>query len=505
MILLTKQTPTTNKMIKIKFIYTITLVLFIQLCFSQNKSPELKGIENDITLLIKQYNAVGLSVAIVKDDKIVYSQGFGYRDLEHKLPVTTNTVFPIGSTTKAFTGSLLGILESQNQVSLKEKPALYLPYFQFYNDKMNNMITLEDLLCHKSGIGNQGTSEIFFPSNNKLKVVQRLKYLKPESEIKNSFEYSNMGYTLAGTIVEQITEKSWETNIQEKIFEPLAMTNSYTTIQKMKKSTNYSLPYGIYKDTTEKVKFEEFHSVSPAGAIKSTVNDMSNWMLTWLNDGVFNEIKVIPSNYINQATRLQNIKGGNYDKDAFLFGDGFGWRLRSSYGHYRIDHGGNTFGFSSALIMFPLEKIGVVVLTNQDNSLLPHIIADNITRRLFKIEPELEYPVNVTEIFKPSTYKSLNKDKMPTHSLNSYCGTYKAKGFGKIEIVHEENKLHAVLPTYKFQLEHLNYDSFFLKATNEFKDIFNPEFTIQFITNTEGNISQLKMYSQKEPIEFNKV
>lgn len=487
-----------------KFTYTLLFALLVQVCFSQENISELKGIENDINLLIKRYNAVGLSVAVVKDNEIIYSQGFGYRDLEYKLPVTTNTVFHIGSITKAFTGSLLGILESQNQVSLKDKPAQYVPDFQFYNDKMNNLITIEDLLSHKSGIGNQGTSEVFFSSKDKLKVVQRLKYLKPEGEIKNSFEYSNMGYTLAGTIVEQITEKSWETNIQEKIFEPLGMTNSYTTIQKMKKSINYSLPYGIYKGTTEKVKFDEFNSVSPAGAIKSTVNDMSNWMLTWLNDGVFNDNKVIPLNYINQAIRLQNVKGGNYEKDAFLFGDGFGWRLRSSYGHYRIDHGGNTFGFSSALIMFPLEKIGVVVLTNQDNSLLPHMIADNITRRLFNVDPKPEYPVVITEIFKPSTYKPLNKDKMPTHSLNSFCGIYEAKGFGKIEIVNEEKKLYAVLPTYKFQLEHLNYDSFFLKPTNEFKDVFNPQYTIQFITTTEGNISQLKMYSQKEPIEFNK-
>lgn len=488
-----------------KFTYPLVFALFVQICFSQENIPKLKGIENDITHLIEQYNAVGLSVAIVKDDKIIYSQGFGYRDLENQLPVTTNTVFPIGSVTKAFTGSLLGILESNNQVSLKGKPALYIPDFQFYNDKMNNLITIEDLLSHKSGIGNQGTSEVFFPDKDKLKVVQRLKHLRPEGEIKNSFEYSNMGYTLAGTIVEQITGKSWETNIQEKIFEPLAMTNSFTSLQKMQQSTNYALPYGIYKGTIEKVKFEEFHSISPAGAIKSTVNDLSHWMLTWLNDGVFNETKVIPSDYINKATRLHNIKGGNYDKDAFLFGDGFGWRLRSSYGHYRIDHGGNTFGFSSALIMFPFEKIGVVVLTNQDNTLLPHLIADNITRRLFGLSPEPEYPVNVTEIFKPyKETKPLNKDKMPTHSLSSFCGTYHAKGLGEIEIVYEDHKLYAVLPTYKFLLEHLNNDSFFLKATNEFNEVFNPQYTIQFMTNTEGNISTLKMYSQKEPIEFNK-
>lgn len=488
-----------------KFIYTLVLVLFVQLCFGQKTNNELKGIEKDISVLMKRYNAVGLSIAVVKDDKIIYSQGFGYRDLKKQLPVTTNTVFPIGSSTKAFTGTLLGILESQNQVSLKDKPSLFIPDFQFYNDKMNSLITIEDLLSHQSGIGNQGTSEVFFPEKEKLKVVQRLKYLKPEGEIKNSFEYSNMGYTLAGTIVEQTTKKSWDANIQEKIFDPLGMNNSFTTYTEMKKLNNYSLPYGIYKGNTEKVKFEDFYSVGPAGAIKSTVTDLSNWMLTWLNNGVFDEKQVIPKDYVDKATRLQNIRGGNYDKDAFLFGDGFGWRLRSSYGNYRIDHGGNTNGFSANLVMFPFEKIGIVVLTNQDNSLLPYMVADNITRRLFKVNPEPEYPVVITEIYKPSTGdKPLTNDKPPRHPLKTFCGKYQAKGFGEIEIVNEDNKLYAIFPTFKFRLVHLNYDSFHLKGAKDFKDVFNPEFTVQFITNTEGDISQLNLYSQKEPVEFNK-
>lgn len=488
-----------------KFIYTLAFALFVQLCFSQERNLELKGLENDITILMKQYNAVGLSIAVVKNDTVIYSKGFGYRDLENQLPVTTNTVFPIGSTTKAFTGSLLGILEFQNHVSLKDNPSLYIPNFQFYNDKMNDLITIEDLLSHKSGIGGQGTSEVFFPETDKLIMVQRLKYLKPEGEIKNSFVYSNMGYILAGTIVEQITNKSWETNIQEKIFEPLGMKNSYTTHKEMKKSNNFSLPYGKYKGNTEKVKFEKFYSISPAGAIKSTVNDMSKWIITWLNKGVFNEKQVIPKDYVHKATRLQNIKGDSYEKDAFLLGDGFGWRLRTSYGHYRIDHGGNTFGFSANLVMFPFEKIGIVVLTNQDNSLLPYMISDNITKRLFNLKPEPQYPIVVTEIYKPKKgSKGLNKNKMPTHSLNEFCGTYYAKGFGKIEIVKEENKLFAILPTFKFQLEHLNYNSFYLKGTKEFTAVMNPEFTLQFVDSTKGENSLLKLYSQKEPVEFKK-
>ena len=488
-----------------KFIYSLTLIMTIQFCFGQQIPKELKGIESEISQLMKKYKAVGLSVAVVKNNKVIYSKGFGYRDLENKLPVTTQTIFPIGSVTKAFTGSVLGILEFKNLVSLKSKPAFYLPNFEFYNDTMNSLITIEDLLSHKSGIGNQGTTQIFFPEDKWLKMIQRLKYLKPEAEIKNSFAYSNMAYTLAGTIIEQITGDSWETNIQEKIFIPLEMTNSYIKLEDIKKTSNYSLPYGIYKGEIERVKFEEFNTISPAGAIKSTVNDMSNWMLTWLNNGVYKNSQIIPKEYIKKATTLQNSNEGNYEKNAFLFGEGFGWRLRSNYGHFRVEHGGNTYGFSSDLVLFPFENIGIVVLTNQDNSLLPYMIVDTITRRLFNINPEPNYPVNVKELYKPKPYKQFNKDKMPTHPLNSFCGAYEAKGFGRIDIVKENGKLYAILPTYKFQLEHLNYNSFFLKPTKEFKDVFNPQFNIQFTNNVKGKITLLKMYSQKEPIEFNKI
>jgi len=447
-----------------RFLQIIVLLLLSNIINGQTKLPELKGLDKDINKLIERYKAVGLSVAVVKDNKIVYSQGFGYRDLEKKLPVNTTTVFPIGSITKAFTGSLLGILEAENQVSLKDKPALYIPNFEFYNDRMNNLIAIEDLLSHKSGIGNQGTTERFFPSTNKLEVVQRLRYLKPEGEVKNSFEYSNMA--------------------------------------EMKKTKNYALPYGLHQEEIEQVSFEKFYSVSPAGAIKSNVLDMSNWILTWLNKGKFGAQQVIPSEYVARATRLQNIKQGTYEQDSFLYGDGFGWRLRSSYGRYRIDHGGNTYGFSSNLILFPFEGIGVIVLTNQDNSLLPYMVADNITRRLFHLAPEPEYPVVVTDIFKPSSYNPFNTDKMPTHPLSSYTGTYKADGFGKIEVVVSDNRLVAILPTFKFQLEHVNYDTFYLKPTMDFKDVFNPQFTVQFTTDTEGKVAVLKMYSQKEPINF---
>lgn len=482
----------------------IAFVLLVSLVgYGQQVDHNLNGIDDEINLLMNEYKAVGLSVAVVKDNEIIFSKGFGYRNLDDKLPVSPNTIFPIGSITKSFTGAVLGVLENENRLSLKDKPSEYISGLSFYNDKMNALITIEDLLSHKSGIGNQGTTQIFFPDSSIIKNLQRLRYLKPESEVKNSFAYSNMAYTIAGGIIEEVTGQSWEENIKNTIFQPLNMVNSFTAYDEMKNSGDFSIGYGLYKDEIVKVPYEKMYAISPAGAVKSTALDMCNWMKAWLNNGYFQEEAVLPESYVKNAMTLHNIGDDNYEKDAFLFGDGLGWRLRSSYGHYRVEHGGNSFGFSSELMMFPFEKIGIVVLTNQNLSLLPYMVADIIVRRLFQLETTIEYPISVEEVYKPELKsKGLNKEKMPTHSLNDYEGNYMAKGYGEISIMKVDDGLLAVFPTYDFKLEHLYYNSFYLKGTEDFNEPYSPEFNVKFNYNPQGEISTLQLYSQKEPIDF---
>lgn len=488
-------------MLKLKL--SLLCVLTVFLGNGQEGQEWTSGLESNIESLMSSYKAVGLSVAVVKDNKIIYAQGFGLRNLEEELPVTPNTVFPIGSITKSFTGAVLGGLENKKLLSLKDKPSEHIPGFKFYNNEMDASIAIEDLLSHKSGIGDQGTSQVFFPDSSISRTVKRLRYLEPQDEVKNSFAYSNMAYTLAGGIIEQVTGESWDKNIHTAIFQPLHMSNSSTTYEKMKETKNYALGYGLYQGRIVDVPYEPMYSIKPAGAIKSTAIDMGNWMMAWLNNGVFEGNQVLPQSYVQKAMTLQNISEGGYEKDAFLFGDGFGWRLRSSYGHFRVEHGGNNFGFSAELMMFPFDKIGIVVLTNQNLSLLPFMVADAIVQRMFELDREIEYPVKVDEVYRPALdNKGLNTAKLPSHPLKDYQGTYYAKGYGEIEIIKKEEELFAQLPTYRFKLEHLNFNSFYFKGTSDFKEPYSPEFTVKFEVDTEGSVFALKMYSQKKPIDF---
>ncbi len=492
-----------------QLIRIILLALLVNQSYGQVKDSRLQGVDAEIESLLKRYNAAGLAVSVVENDSLVYAKGFGYRDVDNNLPVDENTVFPIGSATKAFTGALLGQLAQENKLSLEDKPTRYVPGLVFYSDRMNTLITIADLLCHKSGIGNVDGTLVFFPAKNRLEIMNRLQYIKPNGEVKNSWLYSNMGYTIAGVLAEQITQKSWEENIKERLFIPLKMNASFTSLNEMRETGNFSYGYGKVGEKFKKVLFEEYGygAYAPAGAIKSNVKDVANWLSTWLNEGEFDKKQVLPKPYAKEATRIQNIRPQEgADANVYLFGDGYGWRVESSKGHYKVHHGGNTSGFSAQLVTYPYDKLGIAVLTNQESSLLPYLIADIIANRMLKLPrtPWEQYPVVVRDVaVVDQTVRPLNPQKKISHQLSAYCGTYSNKGYGAFEIVTKDNNLYLKLPTYQFRLEHQHYDVFKMKAVKEIPQTFDPEsFSLRFLPNDQGDISSVQINWQDDPVEF---
>lgn len=471
--------------------------------FGQSDDNRLKGIEKEIEKWMEAYKAVGLSIAIVENEEILYSKGFGYRDIENKKPITENTVFPIASCSKAFTATLLGMLEAENKLSLTDRPATHIPNLQFNTTEMNASISIADLLSHKSGLGVLNGPLVLFPENNRLKIMEKLKYIKPEGKVKESSIYSNMAYTVAGTVTEEITNRSWEENIQHRIFSPLKMNHSFTSLKQAKNSGNFSLGYGIFQNEIKKVNFEEYYDYKPAGGIRSTSKDLANWMLAWLNEGEFENTQVIPESFIKNARKFHNSREGDDEPNLFLQGYGLGWRVEARDGEYRVQHGGNTSGFTTLVVIYPFKKFGITILTNQDDSILPYIIADAIQNRMLNKKSVNDYPVVVQDIYQSSEIKkSLNNEKPPSKSLASFVGKYGHKGYGKVKIVLEDGNLYANFPTYKFFLEHLHYDIFVMKPLKDVSDIFNPEFAVNFKMNEDGEISYFTMNLQSEPVEF---
>jgi CubicO group peptidase (beta-lactamase class C family) len=485
-------------------ILTLVILLFTIVLYSQS-DKRLKGIEKQFNSVLESTKAPGFAVAIVEGDKIIYAKGFGYADYENKVPADANTLFAIGSSTKAFTSALLGLLREDDKLSFDDSPLKYVSGLKFYNDEMNNNIIIKDLMRHSTGLPRHDGAWYFFPSQNKDSLVTRMQYHEPFIGVRQKWYYNNFGFLLQGVITEKLTDKSWEANIEEKFFKPLGMDRSKTTIEGMKTTSNAALGYDLDTNRTiEKTDYYDIAGMSPAGSINSSVNDMSKWMITWLNDGKFNDKQIIPEAYVKEAMSSQMVAAAGFPNkelpDVQYANYGYGWFLHSYKGHYMVEHGGNIDGFSASVALYPTDSLGIVVLANQNGSAVPRLIRNIAADYMLKLDKsewakqykdDLEKALKVQDEAKEKTEVSNVKGTKPSHTKLDYTGAYTHKGYGTLDIILENDSLFTVLNGKRQYLQHYHYDTFELLDVNEGKvdtTAIGSSLKITFSTNEAGDI-----------------
>lgn len=492
---------------KTKFLI-VALITFLSFATAQT-DKRLKGIEKQFNSVLESTKAPGFAVAIVEGDKIIYAKGFGYADYENKVPADANTLFAIGSSTKAFTSALLGILQEDQKLSLDDSPLKYVPDLRFYNDEMNNNIIIKDLMRHSTGLPRHDGSWYFFPSHDKDSLVARIQYHEPFTGVRQKWYYNNFGFLLQGVITERITGESWEKNIEDKFFKPLGMNRSKTMIDGMKNGTNTAVGYQLDDDRNiEKMEYFDIAGMSPAGSINSSVNDMSQWLMTWINNGKYKDEQIIPENYVKEAMSSQMVVSSGMPKDEMpdvqFANYGYGWFLHSYKGHYMVEHGGNIDGFSASVALYPTDSLGIVVLSNQNGSAVPRLVRNiaadymlgvNKTEWAKEHKEAIEKALEKKEEAKENTSVSNVKGTRPSHTLIDYTGFYENKGYGKFDIVVENDSLFATLNGDKIYIHHHHYDTFelidYVEGKADTTQIGNA-LKVTFTTNTTGDIDFLK-------------
>lgn len=497
-------------------LYTIiflVLTVFLPSCNAQNTTSiasEMKGFEKEVDSLLNVYHTVGASVAIIKDGKMVYADGFGYKNLEKKIPADKNTVYGIGSCSKAFTAALFGILESKKELSLSDLPNKYIPELEFYNAEMNNTIALKNILCHNTGLPSVSTesSAVFFRSNDKNVIIPRLKHLPPQTGVGETWIYNNYLYALAGRITERVTNKSWQDNLSHYIFNPLSMNATYGNVTPASKDINFSLGYGVSRRDTipMQVLAEDFPTRDAGGNIYSNALDMAKWLKVWINKGMHQEKSFLSKNYIKEAIGKQQL----IHSDSITGIDqyyGYGWMNSVQEGHLKVEHSGGISGYSSNVVFFPDDNLGIIVLSNQNTAGISFAITNAIIKRVLNIEtpsnPNEPYFSTVVTIEDPATDTIINTENPPTHSLENFVGEYSHPGFGTIVVTYENNTLYADVPFTKFRLEH--------QANNVFLDYFTErksqvvgnflEFNFQSEEGSE-KIDRVLLNIDTEPVRF---
>ncbi|RFM34801.1 serine hydrolase [Chitinophaga silvisoli] len=475
------------------------------------EDPRFAGLDKEFNAILNTWHVAGFAVAVVEKDKIIYAKGFGFRDYEHKVPVTPNTLFAVGSNTKAFTAGLLGILRDQGKLDFEQPVRNFLPELVFATDELNEQVTLRDMMTHRTGIQRYDNSWFFFPPKSRDTLLYRIRYFKPHTPLRSQWEYNNFMYLAQGKVAEKLTGKSWEDNIRQYFFDPLEMSHSNLSVIDMVKQQDVALPYKVALDGS--IKKQEYHNIDvigPAGSINSNVLDMGNWVRMWLNGGKYKGKTVLPAAYVQEATGLQMAIWYNQpDKvhpDLHFNGYGLGWFLRSYRGHYQAEHGGNIDGFTALTCLFPTDSIGIVVLCNQGGSFVPDIVHNILADRALKLSKIDWYGEAEKKLHTVPPAEQKKKDTViikgttVLRPLAELTGTYTNNLYGSFEVSRQHDSLFAKLPFKTVHLKHRGYDIF--DAISEIDFIEINMTVIHFLMDDNGDINRLEMRLDDEPAVF---
>jgi CubicO group peptidase (beta-lactamase class C family) len=339
-------------------------------------TPQLAAIEKAIDEKRKEFGIPGLSLVIVKDDRVIYMKGLGVKDFERNLPVTPDTLFAIGSASKAFTAMLALMSQDEGKLSLEDSPKRFLPYFKLRDSEADSKITIRDLLAHRSGL-NRTDLAMVTGALNREELIQVAAMAKPTAKLGEKFQYQNVMYTAAGEAVARAQDSTWEKLIASKIFKPLGMKSSDTTVGAMQKARDFSFGYDYNAGTkaTRRLPQREIAAAAPAGAINSNARDMSQWLRFMLSEGVINGKRLVSEKAFNEAISKQITVGGSVNY-------GLGWFLREWNKHKVVEHGGNIDGFNAQVALMPDQKLGFVLLTNVTASSLGSFAMSTVWKNL---------------------------------------------------------------------------------------------------------------------------
>ncbi|MCI0489135.1 MAG: serine hydrolase [Blastocatellia bacterium] len=331
---------------------------------------QLAAIEKAIEEKRAELSVPGFSLVIVKDDRVIYVKGFGFKDVERNLPVTQDTLFAIGSCTKAFTAMAAAMSADDGKLSLSDSPKKFLPYFKLQDPEADSKITVRDLLCHNSGLAR---TDIPWYTGvlDREEVIKVAGVAKPSAKFREKFQYQNVMYSAAGEVVARAQNSTWERVIQDRFFKPLGMKSSNTSVKEMQKSMDFAIGYDISNKPPKKLALRDLTNVAPAGAINSNVKDMARWIRLMLGEGVLEGKRLVSEKGFAELVSKQTTVTGKISY-------GLGWMLNEWNGHKTLSHGGGIDGFNSLVSLMPDQKLGFAVLTNVSGSPLPGAIQETI-------------------------------------------------------------------------------------------------------------------------------
>ena len=438
----------------------VFVLVFAAAADARAQQAQPADLDDYVVRSMKTFEVPGMAVAIVKDGKVVFSKGYGVRQLGEGTLVNENTLFGIGSNTKAFTAAALATLVDAGKLSWDDRVYERLKGFEMYDPYVSKEVRIRDLLCHRSGLGLGEGDLMFWPQTTFTRddVVYRVRFLKPATSFRTTYAYSNLMFVTAGQVVAAVSGKSWDDYLRETFFAPLGMRSTNTTATSFRTGDNWALPHSKVDGKLQTVAMEALDNAGPAGSINSSIADMSKWVLLQLNHGKIpgTESRIFSEKSSREMWAQQMIVPiGEAPLELKSLqrrfsGYGLGWGLRDYKGRKLVGHSGGVLGYVTRVLLVPEENLGVVILTNAEEDYAYESVLMHILDAYFG-GPTMDYITTFKTIEDKGrknaeeTMAKANQaratDSKPSLALEKYAGDYSDPWYGKVSIRMENGGL----------------------------------------------------------------
>jgi CubicO group peptidase (beta-lactamase class C family) len=416
------------------------------------------------------------SVAVVRGDGVVHARGFGLREMGKKDPVTPDTIFSIGSLTKAFTATTLAILVDERKADWDDRVCKHLPTFRLFDPQADREVRLRDLLCHRTGLARHDL--LWYRANWSVEEsVRRMAFLEPATSFRSKYEYNNLAYLVAGQAIARAAGTPWHTFVRDRLIEPMGMKHAVFTASAARALPDHATPHR--RDASGKLHAIEWYpddeQIRASGSIKTSAADLARWLRLHLGGGVIEGKRIVSAEALEETCTPQVVVPIDRALAQLTHTTqrsyGLGWQISDYRGRRLLEHGGATDGFRARILLLPKERLGLVLLTNAEETECLNATGNILLDHLLGLEARdwhgfFGKRAAAARERKPRQVKRRSATK-PSLEPSGYAGTYRDRAYGDAAIRVEGKNLRLAWSSFQVPLEHYHYDTFIVRAGKE--------------------------------------
>lgn len=467
------------------------------------------------------WNVPGFCVAVVKDGQVILATGFGTREVGKPETVDGDTLFAIASNSKAFTAAVLAMMQEDGRIQWDDRVQQHLPWLQLYDPWVSAELRVDDLLCHRCGLGTFSGDLLWWGTPySPEEVLRRTKHLPAAGPFRAHYGYSNLMFLAAGEVIAKADGRPWADAVKERILKPLDMNRTATSVTQLPALGNAATPHKTTPDGNEPIPWVNWDTMAAAGGIISSANDMAKWVRVQLDRGKIDESRRLFSTassrrmWTSHTPMTVSESSQRRSPTTHFRAYGLGWVLSDYKGRLTVSHGGGYDGMYSHVLLVPDDNLGIVVLTNSMTG-LSSALAQTIADRFLGGEQK-DWLTEGLENDRSSRAAFLKRIEdavtpkvtgtSPSHAVAEYAGTFRCPMYGDATVTAESGSLVLSLlpyPDLVADLEHLHYDTWRIKWRKKFA--WFGDGTIQFVPDAAGKFQELRLDVPNDDLWFDEL